>query len=444
MSIVKLLKKKLNRTFFTTPSHNQKNYFSKEYKNFYKDDISELDGYDNLSDPKGEILLAQIKASKIYNTQKTFFITQGATTAILSAMKAIIRPMDKILVARNCHKSVFNGLILTAADVDWFMPDCDEDWGIYTKIDTKKLESTLKLNDYKAFILTSPTYEGLNSDIEKISNICKQNNTYLIVDEAHGSLYNFSDYLPKTAIEQGADIAINSLHKTAGALNQTALLHISKDIRNISQESFQNAINLFQTSSPSYPLLKNIEECIIYLNSDKGREEINRLIINISKFKEELKNYNIEFYEDNCHDATKILLRKKGMSGIELSEKLYEEFDIEDEMNNENSCLYLTGIGTTKLKLSTLKSALINVQPENKNSNFEFKKLDFQPFPLIKIKPWEAFNRKTEIVDKNNSLLKISSKAIIPYPPGIGLIYPGEAIQQWHLDYLEENVEILQ
>ena len=258
MSIIKLLSKKCDRTLFTTPSHNQKALFSQNFDGFYKHDFSEIQGFDNLSNPKNSILISQGKTSEILKTKQSFYVVQGATTALLAAMKAIINPADKVLVARNCHKSVFNGLILTAGYVNWFIPETDEDWGIYTHIDPEKLESTLKLDNYKAFIMTSPTYEGVNSDIEKISNICKKYNTYLIVDEAHGSLYNFSENLPKTAIEQGADVSINSLHKTAGALNQCALLNISSNIKNIDVQIFQKALNIFQTTSPSYPLLSNL------------------------------------------------------------------------------------------------------------------------------------------------------------------------------------------
>ncbi len=440
MSIIQLLKKKLNRIIFTTPSHNQKPYFSTEYKNFYKDDVSEFDGYDNLSNPTKDILKAQAFVSNVFKTGQTFFVTQGATTALLASMKTLINPNDKVLVARNCHKSVFSGLVLTCADVDWLMPDVDEDWGIYTHIDLKKLDSTLKLNDYKVFIMTSPTYEGINSDIAAISEICRQNNTYLIVDEAHGALYNFSSKLPKTAIEQGADVSINSLHKTAAALNQTALLHVNSNIRNINISDFQKSLNLFHTTSPSYPLLKNIEQCIRYLNSKKGKNEIEKLILNISKFKQELLKFNVEFFETN-HDVTKILLRKKGISGDKLSEFLFGKYKIEDELNNQTCCLYLTGIGTTKSKLNKLKSALQNVPTEK---NFEYEKIDFQPHPNKKLNPWQAFACKSVQKPKEEVLHSISKDMVLPYPPGIGVLYAGETIQDWHLKYLDSIVNVIE
>ena len=440
MSIIKLLSKKLDRIIFTTPSHNQKAVFSQEYTSFYKQDYSEIDGFDNLQNPVNSILMAQGKVSDILKTKQTFFVVQGATTAILAAMKALIKPSERVLVARNCHKTVFSGLILTGGVVDWFMPETDEKWGIYTKIDPKKLQSTLELNQYKVFIMTSPTYEGVNSDINEISKVCKKHNVYLIVDEAHGALYNFSDKLPKTAIEQGADISVNSLHKTAGALNQTAVLNISNTINNVDVTVFQAALNLFQTTSPSYPLLSNIEACFNFLNSKDGKKEIDNLILEIEKTKSELKRFGVEFYDDENHDPTKILLRKNGISGFDLSDSLFNEFNIEDEMTNQNSCLFLSGIGTTRQKLDKLKQALKKIQT---NPSFEFENIDFQPYPIVKLQPVETFNRNFIYVNKNNSLLKISNKMILPYPPGIGLLYPGEAIQKWHLTYLNNDVEVI-
>lgn len=440
MSISKLLNKKIDRILFTTPSHNRHTYYNKDLENFYKKDLSEIEGFDNLQNPKSSILTAQMKVSDILKTKRTFFVVQGATTAMLASMKAIINPGDKVLVARNCHKSVFSGLILTAGLVDWYMPEINADWGIYTHIDPEKLKQTLEINDYKVFIMTSPTYEGINSDIETISQICKDHNTYLIVDEAHGSLYNFSPYLPKTAIEQGADISINSLHKTAGALNQCALLNISNEIKNIEIEIFQKALNLFQTTSPSYPLLENIENCINFLNSPQGAVELDNLLKNIEKIKPELEHFGVEFYKSETHDPTKILLRKEGISGEDLSETLFNEYKIEDEMNNKISCLYLTGIGTTRSKLDKLKSALKKVAT---NPSYQFEQVDFQPYPLVKMQPVSTFNREYIYINKADSILKVSNKMIIPYPPGFGVLYPGEAIQNWHLEYLNNDVEII-
>ena len=440
MSIIKLLSKKVEKILFTTPSHNQKQVFGKYLESFYNLDYSEIDGFDNLSDPKGPILFAQAKAAEIFGAKHTFFVTQGATSAMHIAMKTLICPGDRILVARNCHKCVFNGAIITAACIDWFMPEINESWGIYTQIDPEKLDVALKNSKYKAFIMTSPTYEGISSNIEQISQICKKNNVYLIVDEAHGTLHNFSDNLPKTAIKQGADISINSLHKTAGALNQCAILNVSENLKNIEIDVFQKALNIFHTSSPSYPLLSNIEACIGYLNSQKGKIDLEVLIEDINKMKPELARFGVEFYESEYHVPTKILIRKNGISGIDLSNAMNVEYNIEDEMCNKVSCLYLTGIGTMKSKLNKLKNALKKIYT---NPSYEFEKIDFQPFPITKLQPIQTFNQNYAYIGKSVALNKISNKMIMPYPPGIGILYPGEVIQEWHLDYLEDDIEVM-
>ena len=446
MNLWKLLNTNNKRTLFTTPTHSQKAPFLKELNEFYKRDLSEIEGLDNLSDPKGVIKQAQFRASEIYGTEKTLFVTQGATTAILAVMKAIIRPMDKILVARNCHRAVINGATVCNADIDWIMPDIKNEisnnFGIYGAINPKDLENQLKLNDYKAFILTSPTYEGINSDIEAISKICKQYNTYLIVDEAHGSLYNFSSSFPKTAIQQGADFSVNSLHKNAGALNQCALLHVSKDVKNFNFDIIQKTVNLFHTTSPSYPLIANIEETINFLSSKEGLKAIDELVLNILSFKKYFLNTGYEFLEGENHDITKLFIKLKGLDGNKLSNILSEKFNIEDELNNDFGSLFLTGIGTEKSKLDKLRIALLKILDMKLELNDE-PNADFQPAPLVKIQPCAALYAPYTYINKEDSELQISAESVIPYPPGFGVLYSGECIQEWHMKYLEDNVRVI-
>lgn len=441
MSIIKLLSKKPERILFTTPSHGQKSPYLPNLEGYYNWDYSEIEGFDNLADPSGAILMAQGRASDCFGAKNTFFLTGGATLGILAAMKSVIQEGDRVLVARNCHKSVYNGLVVTCARVDWLMPETNDYFGIYGEINPEEVENNLKLNQYKALIITSPTYEGVNSDIESISKICRQYGVYLIVDEAHGALYNFSDKLPKTALEQGADFVINSLHKNAGAPNQCALLHVSNRIRDdFEWRQVQRAINLFNTSSPSYPLLACIEAAITYLHSKEGKKAIDDLINNIEHFKKDLRKEGWEFYDNENSDPTKILIKRPDVSGLELSEKLFREFHIEDEMASDVCALYLCGIGTTRAKLDRLKNAIKKVKLTKQTQE---PKASFQPFPFVKMLPFEAFYKDYAFVSKENAILKVSSEMIVPYPPGIGILYPGEAIQEWHLDYLGDDAGVI-
>ena len=441
MSIIKLLSKKPERILFTTPSHGQKSPYLPNLEGYYNWDYSEIEGFDNLADPSGAILMAQGRASDCFGAKNTFFLTGGATLGILAAMKSVIQEGDRVLVARNCHKSVYNGLVVTCARVDWLMPETNDYFGIYGEINPEEVENNLKLNQYKALIITSPTYEGVNSDIEAISKICRQYGVYLIVDEAHGALYNFSDKLPKTALEQGADFVINSLHKNAGAPNQCALLHVSNRIRDdFEWRQVQRAINLFNTSSPSYPLLACIEAAITYLHSKEGKKAIDDLINNIEHFKKDLRKEGWEFYDNENSDPTKILIKRPDVSGLELSEKLFRGFHIEDEMASDVCALYLCGIGTTRAKLDRLKNAIKKVKLTKQTQE---PKASFQPFPFVKMLPFEAFYKDYAFVSKENAILKVSSEMIVPYPPGIGILYPGEAIQEWHLDYLGDDAGVI-
>jgi len=445
MNLWKLINQTGKKTYYTTPSHGQKAPFLKELNEFYKRDVSEFDGLDNLQNPKGIIRNAQFRACDIYDTEKTLYSTQGATTGILAIMKAVIRPTDRILIARNCHKSVVSGAILCNADINWLLPDTKSDiskeFGVYGAINPETLANQLKLNDYRAFIMTSPTYEGIASDIEAISNICRQNNTYLIVDEAHGSLFNFSDSFPKTAIQQGADFSVNSLHKNAGALNQCALIHMSKNCQNVSYTNLQEAFNLLHTTSPSFPLLACIEENIDFLNSKEGLKAIDELILNIMSLKNYFKNSPYKFL--NNDDPTKIFIKLEGMKGQTLGEILYNEYNIEDEYDNDFGSLFITGIGTNKAKFDKLKIALLKIL-ENYKGELNYTPVpDFQPQPLVKIQPCAAFYAKETLINKENAELMISSKSIIPYPPGFGVLYAGEAIQEYHMKFIDENAGVI-
>ena len=340
--MLKLLKKKNVINLFTTPSHGQKFFILSKFRQFYKYDISETDTHN----PQEALKKAEEKASKIYKTKRTHFLTNGSTSGIITAILTCVDKNDKVLVWKDSHICHKNAIKLAGAIPVFYDVEIDEKFGISKSINIDYIKNMLEEHKPKAIIVTSPTYEGIVSDIKMIKEICKRTNTYLIVDEAHGALYPFSDKLPETSINI-ADFTVQSLHKTAGGLNPTALLHNNTNLDS------DEALKLVNTTSPSYPLLASIEKNINYLNSSKGRKKIDELIENINELKKNCPN--IEFCDYN--DVTKILIKHAGMTGFELSEKLFEN-RIEDEKTNEKSTMLLTGLGTDKQKLRALEKVL--------------------------------------------------------------------------------------
>ena len=452
MSIIKFIQKfkKSNRTLFTTPSHGQGDFVVPETgkmigRRFFSCDYSEIEGFDNLAKPTGIIKLAQDDAAKIYGAKNTFFLTNGSTSGVIAAMLAILNKNDKVLIARNCHKSVYNGLVLTGAVPVWVMPHYNRDWGVYEPVNYDYIEETLHRNrDIKLFIMTNPTYEGLMTDVYRVSHICKKYGVKLLVDEAHGALWNFHKALGTPSLIQGADIVVQSLHKTAGALNPSALLHLSKDT-DIDVGKIQKSLNLITTTSPSYPLLVNIEGTINYLNSEKGKENLSDLVKHVNRLIRTLKSIpNLEVYSYN-NDVTKLLVKVTNMSGFELSDILFEKYNIEDELANEKSVLLLTGLGTTKSKLKKIEKALIEICSNNikityeDNSNVPV----FNPVePRVRYIPSLVWNQPYKEVELKYALARVSMELIMDYPPGIPILIPGEVIKKEHIAYLSGRQKI--
>lgn len=338
MSLVNLLREKNRKLLFTTPSHSQKFFIFHKFKQFYKYDISETDAYD----PQSALEKAQNNAAKIYGTKQTCFLTNGSTSGIIASVLACTQKGDKVLIWNNAHPSHLNAVKLAGCEPVYYELPIIKEWGV----PDRTTPDLIDIKGVKAVIVTSPTYEGIVSDIKALKEICKKNNAYLIVDEAHGALYPFSDKLPESAVKT-ADFTIQSLHKTAGGLNPTALLHVNCGL------NADRALSMINTTSPSYPLLASIEANINFLNSKRGRKKLDNLIECIKTLKNSVSN--VDFGGD---DITKILIKKDGMKGYELSEKLYEDFNIEDEKTNKISTMLLCGIGTDEKKLERLFRAI--------------------------------------------------------------------------------------
>ena len=342
MSFSSLFRKKNRKLLFTTPSHSQKFCIVSKFRHFYSCDISETDAHN----PTEVLKMAQDDAARIYGTNQTLFLTNGSTSGVIAGVLACAGKGDNVLVWRDSHPCHHNAVKLAGANPVYYELPVIEEWGICGKTTVDIIEQYLKQYKIKAVLITSPTYYGIVSDIKSLKDLCDSYGAYLIADEAHGALYPFSDKLPESAIGC-ADIVVQSLHKTAGGLNPTALIHSNLEF------DIQPYLDSITTTSPSYPLLASIEANINYLNSKKGRDNLDRLIENLKTLRENCSN--VEFGGD---DITKILIKKEGLTGYELSQLLFDKYNIEDEITNEVSTMLLTGVGTSCKKLKKLCDVL--------------------------------------------------------------------------------------
>lgn len=385
-------------------------------------DITEIHEFDNLHNAEGILLEEQKRAARIFGADQSFLLVNGSSCGILAGISACVSIGGKVLVARNCHKSVFNGIKLRDAEIVYVTSEerCFSDYNLQLTgaVSAKDIKEALEKNpDISLVIITSPTYEGVCSDVKSIADICHKYKIPLLVDAAHGAHFGFHEKFPESAVKQGADIVINSLHKTLPALTSTAIMHISGDLVDIS--SIKYYLQVFQTSSPSYILLSSISSCLKYLESDKSKRDFENYV-----------NLLEDFYTKANHvlpvenrDLSKIVIcPPDGISGVDYSSYLREVFHLEMEMATMSYVLAMTSVCDTSDGMTRLLRALSSSYDKSLEEN------------VVK----QEKNRQT--IDKN-WLGKISPVALVPYPPGIPLVQKDEEITEEHLISMEKLIQ---
>lgn len=413
----------------------------------YKIDITEIEGFDDLHHASGIIKNIEDKAKKIYGSKKSFILVNGSTCGILAGIRSVVDFGDKVLVARNSHKSVYNAIEINGLNPVYLSPKIGND-GIDRNINSLDIEKYLKKNnDIKLVIITSPTYEGVISDIKSIVSVAHKYNIPVLVDEAHGAHLKFmNDICDKEALNAGADIVIQSLHKTLPALTGTALLHIQGNL--VKEENIARQISIFETSSPSYILMSSIEECLDIITC-KGKELFKQYQDNLKYFykeAEKLKKLKIlgnEIEEEykNYYDLGKIVIKtdKTDITGKELSYILRNDYKIELEMVSINYCIAMTSICDSKNNFEKLLDALKDIDNKLKNIKNQERLNTKINLPKKEISILEAVKENKSIFENyNKSCGKISKEYIWVYPPGIPLITPGEIINEDIITKIEE------
>lgn len=410
-------------------------------------DITEIPGADNLFQNEGIILETMKKYKKLYGSRKSYLLINGSSCGLIASILSIANRGDKIAIARNSHKSIFNAIILGGLNPVYIYPDILEDEGISGVINPKTVKEIIEENEgIKAVVIPSPNYYGICSDIEEIAKICHENSVILIVDQAHGAHLKFmhkfagelgEDY-PMAAEDSGADIVVTSTHKTLASFGQTAILNVMSDRINLM--NLEDRLQQIESSSPSYILMASLD-----INADlileHGKELMTEWAENIEYFYSSAYSIpGLEMVLSEGLDGTKINIDMSayGMTGHDL-EKYLNHKGIFPELVTGNIVMCMTGIGNTREDYDRLLKALVEIVTKNKMvmlTREEVKSAMGDETPWTKKLKMKKIPTEKEIIDIKDAAGRVCASSIIPYPPGIPICCPGEVITKELIDYV--------
>ncbi len=445
---------------FHMPGHKKGNIYSKlgfEYfdSNLLALDVTEVPGIDNLHCPEASIKKAQQLAAKAFGADYTHFLVNGTTGGIYSMILAGTNPGDKIIVPRNCHRSVAGAIILGRLRPIYINPEVDDKLRVAMGITPQAIEAVLMAHpDAKAVVVTNPTFYGVCSDIEGIAHVVHKHNMLLLVDEAHGAHFSFNKRLPISAIAAGADMVAQSTHKTLPAMTQASMLHIKE--KRVDMDKLRFFLQLTQTTSPSHIMLASLDAAR-YIMQEKGRLLLEKTIdisnwardeINCIKGVYCLGRDRIGRYGVFDLDATRLTVnfRNIGVSGTEIEELLRRSFKIQVEMADLYNIVAITTVGDDEESYERMVAALQRITVSIKSSDClndnSLERLYLKEITTEQaILPWEAVYAEKEFVSFETSIGRICGEMLIPYPPGIPVIMPGEVVTEEVLDYIAECID---
>lgn len=460
----------------------------------YDIDITEIEGFDNLTAPRrGEILWQMCEeARELYGTEAVFPLINGSTAGLMAAISAVAAPGDEIIIARNCHKAVYRTAELLGLTLTYIYPEYDEESMIVTEINVEKLEKLLEQHQTaKCIVVTSPNYEGVILDINRIARVAHACKMPLIVDEAHGAhlpflsdkLMNIENNISSTsnkrkgrggysALYQEADIVVQSLHKTLPALTQTAVLHVTRGAEEragISIKRVESYVHLFQSTSPSYPLLASIDACFGACSRMVEEKTFDRYLIRLNTEREKyrklkyLRLLDKELAGGYGYDNGKLVFLTVGtnMNGMELVRRLREEYRLELEMGTEQYAIAMTSVCDSEEGLERLREAIFAIDEGlSRELFYEKRGVGEEEVPVAVMTIREAKEKSMVMVSlkeikdkiikagsfsplqpkKHFPPLYISADYIMCYPPGVPFLVPGESINMAVLAKIEEAI----
>lgn len=411
----------------------------------YGIDITEIEGFDDLHHPSGILKKAQEAASAIYGAENTRFLVNGSTAGILSGILGSTRRGDRVLVARNCHKSVYHAIYMNELEPVYLYPGVRQDLQLNTEISVSAVKAALNAHSrIKAVILVSPTYDGVVSDVEGIAAEVHKKGIPLIVDEAHGAHFGFHPYFPESALKQGADVVIHSLHKTLPALTQTALLHVGGPYAD--QERIFRYLDMLQSSSPSYVLMAGIDRCI-HLLAEHREELFAPYVERLAELRKRLSRLShLRLLETERFDRSKLVLSagRSSVNGRELYLRLLHTYHLQLEMAAGSYALAMTSVGDTKEGFERLAYALEEIdgsleERQEENRCQEGLPRNEQVFPCWEMEQIQESEGTVTEKTLEESVGCISLEYAYLYPPGIPVLVPGERISEESVKLLAER-----
>ena len=437
---------------FHMPGHKRRPI---DFPNPYTIDITEIDGFDNLHHAEEILRDAQQRAAELYGAKRSFYLVNGSTCGLLAAICAAAPKKSRILVARNSHKAVYHGIFLNEYDAVYLYPEV-ADIGIQGQITADAVEEKLTLYpDIAAVVITSPTYDGVVSDIRSIAETVHRRGIPLIVDEAHGAHFGFGGGFPENAVKLGADVVIVSLHKTLPSFTQTALLHVCSD--RIKEKDIAKYLGIFETSSPSYIFMAGMEKCIRMVK-DEGQE----LFSNYRKLLDDfyakagklaqihvLTKADLSERESYAFDDGKILMFPDPdyLNGKELYDMLLSEHRLQMEMVTDKYVVAMTSIMDTQEGFDRLIHALYDIdrklgQKKNTKSAAKLESRSVYTENKKMMQMRDAEDAPQQEIPLEESVGKVSAGFVFLYPPGIPIIVPGEEISGKFVKDMKQCIQL--
>lgn len=444
---------------FHMPGHKRQSgeKFAEGFPNPFSIDITEIEGFDNLHHPDGILKESMEWASEIYGSDRTYYLVNGSSCGILSAVSGTVSNGGTILMSRNCHKSAYHGVFLNRLKAEYIYPQVIPEFGLQGGLLPEMVEEMLiKHREIEAVLVVSPTYDGIVSDIETIAGIVHRFHLPLIVDEAHGAHFPYGGKagFPASALELGADVIIQSIHKTLPSFTQTALMHVRKGY--VDLERLDRYVHMYQTSSPSYVFMAGIENCIHYM-SREGRDRMVMFNDRLERVRKKLSGMKrlqiltgeiVGKFGVYDMDTSKIVISSRGteMSGAELDDRLRKEYHLEMEMCGSDYVTAITTLADTEEGLDRLCGALLeidaalNAKGQDKGKESSFPAIEgILESRLTIAQAMDAPRYKIPIPDAEGL---VSAEFIYVYPPGIPIVAPGEVLRKSDVDLIMKYREL--